>query len=110
MKTKLLLAIAMMGAATISVVAGGCHKSQSSAEVTMVDGDGSSRTVVSKAETPNRAGALLWSQNCSRCHNLRDPRERSDRGWDVISLHMRVRANLTAEEHRLILAFLKSAN
>ncbi|MCH7625216.1 MAG: hypothetical protein IIC83_04765 [Chloroflexi bacterium] len=55
-------------------------------------------------------GAQLWSENCVRCHNLRWPRERSDREWDLIVHHMRVRANLTAEEHRLILQFLQSAN
>lgn len=55
-------------------------------------------------------GAQLWSENCVRCHNLRWPRERSDREWNLIVHHMRVRANLTAEEHRLILQFLQSAN
>ena len=34
----------------------------------------------------------------------------SDAEWDVAMHHMRIRANLTAEEHRKILEFLKSAN
>ena len=55
-------------------------------------------------------GAQAWSQNCMRCHNLRPPHERSDREWEAIVFHMRVRANLTAEEHRLIVEFLKAAN
>ena len=55
-------------------------------------------------------GARTWVENCMRCHNLREPHERSDREWEIIVHHMRVRANLTAEEHRLILDFLKSAN
>ncbi len=62
------------------------------------------------AAAPRKGGAQVWSENCMRCHNLRQPRERSDREWEVIAHHMRVRANLTAEEHRLILAFLCAAN
>ena len=57
-----------------------------------------------------KGGAQVWSENCMRCHNLRRPRQRSDREWTVIAHHMRVRANLLAEEHRLILRFLQSAN
>jgi hypothetical protein len=30
--------------------------------------------------------------------------------WDVVTLRLRVRANLTAAEHTSILAFLKSAH
>lgn len=59
---------------------------------------------------PRKDGARTWVENCMRCHNLREPHERSDREWEIIVHHMRVRANLTAEEHRLILDFLKSAN
>ena len=58
----------------------------------------------------SKGGAQVWSENCMRCHNLRRPRQRSDREWAVIAHHMRVRANLLAEEHRLILRFLQSAN
>ncbi len=57
-----------------------------------------------------KGGARMWGDNCMRCHNLRPPREHSDREWALIVHHMRVRANLTAEEHRQILAFLQSAN
>ena len=55
-------------------------------------------------------GAVLWSQNCGRCHNIRSPSSYSDAQWDVAMLHMRIRADLTAEEHHQILAFLKSAH
>ena len=57
-----------------------------------------------------QSGATLWAQNCGHCHNLRAPDSYSDAQWDVAMLHMRTRANLTAEEHRQILAFLKSAH
>jgi len=63
-----------------------------------------------KASLSNQSGATLWAQNCGHCHNIRSPDSLSDAQWDVVVLHMRVRANLTAEEHRQILAFLKSAH
>jgi mono/diheme cytochrome c family protein len=63
-----------------------------------------------KPSIPDQSGATLWAQNCGRCHNIRSPDSLSDAQWDVVALHMRVRANLTAEEHRQILAFLKSAH
>lgn len=52
-------------------------------------------------------GQQLWSQNCSRCHNLRSPASYNAAQWEVVALHMRVRANLTANEHRAILEFLQ---
>ena len=57
-----------------------------------------------------QSGATLWAQNCGHCHNMRSPDSYSDAQWDVALLHMRVRANLTADEHKQILAFLKSAH
>jgi hypothetical protein len=62
------------------------------------------------AAPPPADGAQLWAQTCMRCHNVRSPSMYSDAQWDVIMLHMRVRANLTAEDHAAILAFLKSAH
>ena len=62
------------------------------------------------APASSRSGATLWAQNCGHCHNIRSPDSYSDAQWDVAMLHMRVRGNLTAEEHRQILAFLKSAH
>lgn len=53
-----------------------------------------------------KGGAELWSQNCGRCHNLRPPNSFSSTQWDVITLHMRIRANLTAEEYRQIRDYL----
>jgi mono/diheme cytochrome c family protein len=56
------------------------------------------------------SGSALWAQNCGRCHNFRSPADFSDGEWDAITLHMRVRANLTAEEYTLIRDFLKASN
>lgn len=57
-----------------------------------------------------KGGSQLWSENCARCHNMRSPSSYSDAEWDVVMHHMRIRAQLTAEEHKAILEFLKSAN
>jgi mono/diheme cytochrome c family protein len=51
-------------------------------------------------------GAEVWAQNCARCHNPRPLNQFSSTQWDLIAHHMRVRANLTAEEYRTIRAYL----
>lgn len=53
--------------------------------------------------------AKLWAQNCTRCHNSRPAKTFSAAQWDTIVHHMRVRANLTGSDARLIAAFLKDA-
>ena len=88
----------------------GCHNGLSRNEGVSADSAPRMVTVDSVERLDKTGGALLWSQNCARCHNLRSPRERSDREWSAIVHQMRVRANLTAEEHRLILRFLQTAN
>ena len=55
-----------------------------------------------------RQGARLWSPYCGACHNARPPAERSPAEWDTIMMHMRVRANLPAEDTRALLEFLKT--
>ena len=60
------------------------------------------------AGTTGKSGAQLWAENCVRCHNIRSPGSYSGMQWEVGLMHMRVRANLTPEEHKKILEFLKS--
>jgi hypothetical protein len=55
------------------------------------------------------SGSRLWAQNCIRCHNMRPPTTYSDAQWEVIMMHMRIRANLTPTEHKQILEFLKGS-
>jgi hypothetical protein len=55
------------------------------------------------------SGEELWSNNCLRCHNIRPPTMYNDAQWDVILHHMRLRANITGQEQRAIVEFLKSA-
>ncbi len=55
------------------------------------------------------SGEELWTMNCRRCHNIRPSTMYSNAQWDVIVHHMRVRANITGEEQRAIVEFLKSS-
>ena len=55
-------------------------------------------------------GAKAWANNCSRCHNMRDPRTLPDDQWLAAVTHMRVRAGLTGQEARDILVFLQGSN
>ena len=57
-----------------------------------------------------KSGAQLWGETCNRCHLAPSPADYNDTDWETISLHMRVRANLTENESKKILEFLKSAN
>lgn len=55
-------------------------------------------------------GAKAWAQTCSRCHNMRAPKELTDEEWEVSATHMRVRANLPGDMVRDIIVFLKASN
>ncbi len=57
-----------------------------------------------------KTGAQLWGENCIRCHNTPSPAAYNNVDWETIGLHMRVRANLTAEEIDKVVDFLQSAN
>ena len=52
---------------------------------------------------PDR-GQQVFDQNCSRCHN--PPEGFSPRISGTIALHMRVRANLSAQDYKALLHFL----
>ncbi|WP_461518236.1 c-type cytochrome [Porticoccus sp.] len=52
-------------------------------------------------------GGQLWSENCARCHNMRSPDDLNDEQWITSVFHMRVKAGLTGQETRDILAFLQ---
>lgn len=61
-------------------------------------------------EMAEKGGAELWGENCLRCHNSPSPSSFSDEQWEVVGMHMRIRANLTEEETKKIIEFLESAN
>jgi hypothetical protein len=64
----------------------------------------------SKNVSAAKPGAVLWGENCVRCHNAPSPAAFSDEQWETITLHMRVRASLTANETEKVVDFLKMAN
>ena len=58
-----------------------------------------------------KTGAQLWGENCLRCHDAPSPTDYGDAQWEVVGMHMKVRANnLTDNEMNKIVAFLQSAN
>ena len=93
----------LLGLGAVALLATGCRTSPTESA------DASKLTAVAEAK-PGKGGAQLWTENCVRCHNIRSPSTYSDAEWEVAMHHMRIRANLTAEEQKKILEFLKSAN
>lgn len=63
-----------------------------------------------QAEPQSLDGAKVYAWNCGACHSERYPRERKDAAWDKIATHMRVRANLTADQTAAVLHYLKENN
>ncbi len=55
-------------------------------------------------------GSKIWADNCTRCHNLRGPKELRDDQWISTTFHMRVRGGLTGQEVRDIITFLQASN
>ena len=94
---------------SIGIIAGalfsGCKSTSSSQPVSQLSADPNTT-----APHAAKGSAQLWSETCSRCHNVRDPSTYSREQWEVAMQHMRLRANLTGEEHRRILEFLESAD
>jgi cytochrome c5 len=56
------------------------------------------------AAIPQDPGERAFATNCSRCHNA--PESLTPGITGTVVRHMRVRANLSAEEERLIRSFL----
>ena len=72
-------------------------------------GAGAGRTGdAASAAPPAKSGAVLWAENCGRCHNLRNPAEFDAAEWSVAVHHMRLRVPLTGEEQKQIESFLTS--
>ena len=105
---RFLVTTSLFGLAALLLLAQGCSTSAPNAATSA--STRAATTGTSTAATTGKMGAQLWAENCIRCHNIRSPGSLSDAQWDVALLHMRVRANLTAEEHRKILAFMKTAH
>ena len=62
-------------------------------------------------EAASKSGAQLWGENCLRCHDAPSPAEYGDTQWEVVSMHMKVRANnLSDTDMKKVVEFLQSAN
>jgi hypothetical protein len=60
-----------------------------------------------KSEKKKLTGAELYAMHCNRCHPERYATERSTAQWKTLMLHMRVRANLPANQSKTILKYLQ---
>ncbi len=58
----------------------------------------------------DKSGAQLWGENCARCHNAPAPGEFNNDNWEIVGMHMQVRANITQPDINKIVDFLKSSN
>ncbi len=61
-------------------------------------------------EIADKSSTQLWGENCMRCHNTPPSSAYNNTQWETISMHMKLRANLTDLESEKILEFLKSSN
>jgi cytochrome c5 len=106
MKTihKLIVVVAMIAGVLVTIVA--C----SSTKKTVTDETTIAVAVVEDEFKLEKSGAQYWGETCNRCHLAPSPADYNDTDWETISLHMRVRANLTEKEITKIEEFLKSAN
>lgn len=63
-----------------------------------------------KEAKPALDGGKVYAWNCGSCHSERYPSERNDADWEMIATHMRVRANLTADQTAAVLRYLQENN
>ena len=62
---------------------------------------------VQKKARKELTGAELYAINCNRCHPERYATEFTASQWKTLMLHMRVRANLPAEQAKTVLRYLQ---
>jgi hypothetical protein len=65
------------------------------------------KPVTKKAAKKKLTGAEVYALNCNRCHPERYATEWTPSQWKTIMLHMRVRANLPAEQAKAVLKYLQ---
>jgi cytochrome c5 len=62
---------------------------------------------VASTEQKKLTGQELYAINCNRCHSERYPTEWTRAHWRTLMTHMRVRANLPAEQAKEVLKYLE---
>lgn len=68
-----------------------------------------SSCAVSK-KVSEKTGTQLWGENCGRCHNPPSPGEFNSSNWDIVGRHMRIRANITEDEEKKIVDYMKNSS
>jgi hypothetical protein len=58
----------------------------------------------------SRRGETLWAQYCGLCQNAHPGSEFTRLEWETLMLHMRVRANLPAEDAEAMRVYLQSSH
>src|SRR5258708_22765099 len=109
-KTTRILAVVSEPLATLTLLATDEPKSDKATKTetpAAQKSEAASPNVQPKAPPKMLTGAELYSMHCNRCHPERYPTERTAAQWKTILLHMRVRANLPAEQARTILKYLQ---
>jgi hypothetical protein len=93
--------IAAIYAASLAQVAAAESKTDAKAEKK------TEKKAEKKAEKKKLSGADLYAIHCNRCHPERYATERTSAQWKTILVHMRVRANLPAEQANAIMKYLQ---
>jgi cytochrome c5 len=109
MKYKITKSIAITATAAGLLLLAGCasNKPTKSAAATAKPGVW---PLSIKDPAANESGAQIWAENCMRCHELRSPSQYTPAQWGVIIQYMRLKAGLTGEQAKKVLAFLQSAS
>jgi len=102
------LCASLLLAAAVAVL-GSCSSSGARAASPEASAGPQHKASPKSPESEEKTGSQQWEEVCGRCHNFRSPSSYDAAGWDVAMRHMRLRANLTAEEVKAITEFLKSA-
>ena len=58
----------------------------------------------------NKSGGQLWAETCTRCHYAPPSVDFDDHEWDLIGMHMQIKAQLTSDEVEKIVLYLKDTN
>ena len=94
-----------MYAASVALVGGADAQTDKAAKPEKVAQ--SEKKAPAKAQKKKLTGADLYAIHCNRCHPERYATEFTAAQWKTIMIEMRVRANLPAEQAKLILKYLQ---
>jgi hypothetical protein len=99
--------IRLAGIALVAAAVCGGYAINSMADDAKTDTKSDTKVADKPKAEKKLTGAELYAVNCNRCHPERYPTEFNSAQWQTIMLHMRVRANLPAEQAKEILKYMK---